>query len=463
MRGDIEILAARGLIDGPTTTWPMPVGFFVRLREEANLRDQPEFIRLAAYRVLDRLGAGNEDRGLKPQADLRLASEPNLVRDFGTSARNQADLRAGLGYAGDHVAASLRVGTQTRLDGKGSNLSFDGSYLSVLAGNWQIYGGAIDKWWGPGWTSSLILSNNARPFPKIGITRNSPQAFETPWLSWLGSYQIDFFVGLLEEQSRQDRNTGVGALRLSIEPLAGLEISVSRVSEFCGGNNVCKPFRAAFGINNTDTDRNASNDEATVEIKYTKDFQVLSFSPYLQIMNEDTGPFTHSYESYLGGLSWAGPWGKDGSNWRLVTEYTDSRATLDAFSFKHHVVGAAYNNDQYTDGFRYRGRTLGFSQDSESTLLSLAGSVTDTQGWTYRLAWYSAHINTAELAAIQATGSPRRNAISARPVTVNQIEAGIAVPYRGFTFDLSLRGQDKRPFPGSGGQVNVEAGIAYRF
>lgn len=463
LRSDIELLAARGLIDGPTTTWPMPVGFFSALRDESRLAGQPEFIRQAAYRVLDRLGGRDARTGLKPHAEIRLASEPNLVRDFGANARDQGDVRAGLDYEGDRIGGSLLVGTQSRLQGGDPKLAFDGSYLSVLAGNWQLYGGYIDKWYGPGWTSSLILSNNARPFPKIGFMRNSPQAFETPWLSWIGTWQLDFFVGLLEESSRVDRNTAFGSLRLSMEPLKGLELAVTRTSEFCGRNHPCDPLKAAFGLNNTDSNRNISNDEATFEIKYTKDFNVLSFSPYLQIMNEDTGPFTHSYESYLGGASWAGPWGKDGAHWRLIAEYTDSRATLDAFSFGNRVHGYAYNNSQYVDGYRYRGRTLGFSQDSDSTLTSVTGLLTDTRGWTWRAAYYNAHINTAELVESGKTFSFLRNTVSAQPVTVNQFEVGLTVPYQEFRFELNLRTQDARPFPATSGQTNVELGVSYRF
>ena len=463
LRSDIELLAARGLIDGPTTTWPMPVGFFAKLRDDARLAKQPEFIRMAAQRVLDRLNGNGKAHGLTPRADLRLSSEPNLIRDFGVAARDQADVRAGLDFDGAVVGGSLLVGTQTRFQGSDPKFSLDGSYVSVLAGNTQFYAGLVDKWWGPGWTSALSLSNNARPFPKIGFLRNSPKAFESPWLSWIGTYQIDSFLGVLEEESRDDENTGVAALRISIEPVHGLELSASRILEFCGGNNTCKPFKAFFGLNNTNSDVNASNDQGTFEIKYTKDFNVLSFSPYLQIMNEDTGPFTHSVESYLGGISWAGPWGDNGSHWRLIAEYTDSRATLDAFSFKNRLSGFAYNNIEYSDGFRYRGRTIGFSQDSDSTLFSLAGSLTDTRGWVYRLAYYNAHINTAELAALTAGGSVFSNTVSAQPVTVNQIEAGISVPYRALRFDLNVRGQDERVFPATSGQVNVEAGVSYRF
>lgn len=465
LRSDIEILHARGLIAGPITTWPIPVGYFEALQDEGRLTGQPEFVRMAAQRVLDKLGSGRHTGGLKAAGELRLASEPNLIRDFGDNARDEVDARAGLDYDGERFSANFRVGALTPLGNgdSGARFTLDGTYATALVGNWQLYGGYIDKWYGPGYASSLILSNNARPFPKIGITRNNSTAFETKWLSWLGRYQIDFFVGLLEEDSRDDRNTGVGSLRISIEPIDGLELTVTRVAQFCGGDNACKPFNAAFGINNTDKDRNASNDEGTFEIKYTYDFNVVSFSPYLQIMNEDTGPFTHSYESHMGGLSWAGPWDQNGASWRLVAEYTDSRATLDAFGFGNRVTGLAYNNDQYTDGFRYRGRTMGFSLDSDSTLFTVSGLMMMPNGWTYRAAFHNAHINTAELAAAQAYGSFLKNTVSAQPVTVNQYEAGVTIPWQSFTFDLGVRYQDEQPFPDVGSQFNVEAGVQFRF
>jgi len=460
LRSDIELLAAYQLVDGPITTWPIPVGYFAALRDRANLSDQPEHVRLAAARVLARL---DSPAGLQPAAELRLATEPNLIRDFGAAARDEVDLRAGLNYDSDRFAAQLRVGALTGLDGDRYRFALDGSAASALIGNWQLYGGWIDKWYGPGHASSLILSNNARPFPKLGITRNSPDAFDTKWLSWLGTWQLDFYVGLLEEDARRERNTGIGSLRFAFVPADGLEIAITRVVQFCGGGNNCNPFEAAFAINNTDSDRNNSNDQATIELKYVKDFNRVLFSPYLQFLNDDTGPFTHSYTSYLGGLHWTGPWGRDGSQWSLTAEYTDSRATLDWFSFGKRLPGFAYNNDEYIDGFRYRGRTMGFSLDSDSVLFSLSAAMTDTAGRQYRLSYYNAQISTQELAAQQAEGSYRRNVVSARPVQVDQVEGGISLPWRRLLFDLSVRWQDQQPFPDHGATLNVEARVRMRF
>jgi len=464
LRSDIEILAARGLISGPISTWPIPVGFLKPLRDARRLEHQPAFIQAAARRVLQRLGGRNQVTGWKPAAELRFASEPELIRDFGTSARNQADVRAGLDYEGDLIGASLRVGDQTRLNGSESKPTLDGSYVSALLGNWQVYLGEVDQWYGPGWESSLILSNNARPIPRIGLLRNSPDAFKTRWLSWLGPWQLNTFIGLLDGGDRIDRNIPIASLRFSFEPVNGLEIGLTRITEFCGQNHTCDPFKAAFGFQNTDANRNVSNEEASIEFKYHYDFKKLSFSPYIQFQNEDTGPFVHSFTSHLAGLTWAGPWGQDGGRWRLVTEYTDSRATLNFLSFGKRAVGTAYNNTQYLDGFRYRGRTLGFSLDSESTLFSVVALLTDRHGLGYRFAYHNAHINTAELARAQATGNPAtRNVVSAQPVTINEVEAGVSLPYHDFVFDFTIRGQDARPYPATSGQINFEAGISYRF
>ncbi|HFX6065129.1 TPA: capsule assembly Wzi family protein, partial [Klebsiella pneumoniae] len=158
LRSDIEILAARGLIDSATTTWPLPAGEFERLSDSEALQSQPEYVQLAARRVLERLLGEGQPRGLVPEADLSLTNHPDTIRDFGVLARDKAGGGAGLIWDSDHVSAGLRVNSQPRVDGHDSQLAFDGSYLSALVGNWQLYGGMVDQWYGPGWTSSLVLS-----------------------------------------------------------------------------------------------------------------------------------------------------------------------------------------------------------------------------------------------------------------------------------------------------------------
>ena len=464
LRSDIEILAARGLIDGPITTWPIPAGQLERLSGNLLLVQEPEYVQMAAQRVVQRLIGDGQPQGLVPEASIRGTNDPETIRDFGTVARGKFNAQTGLILDTDHFSAGLRVSNQPRNDNSDTGVAFDGSYLSILLGNWQMYGGFIDKWYGPGWASSLILSNNARPIPKIGITRNNTQAFDNWLLGWMGPWQFDTFVGLLNGP-RVDSDTILAGARFSFEPVHNLEAALTRTSELCGSNHPCNPLTAEFHFDNSNQSTNATNDEAAFDLKYTKAIGAVTISPYVQIMNEDTGPFTHAYSSYLIGSSFTGPFRDGGAQWRITAEYTDSVATLNVFDFGKKINGAAYNNSQYVDGMRYRDRTLGFSLDSDSRLFSLEGSLTDAVGRNYRLVYYRANINTSELADLAPNVySPNSsNVVSSQPVQINQIEAGVVIPWRPFKFDLSIRYQDAQVFPEQGGKVVGEAEVSYRF
>jgi hypothetical protein len=467
LRSDIEILAARGLIDGPITTWPIPAGQFEKLSSDTALQDQPEYVQQAARRVLRRLLGEGQPQGLVPQARLGATNDPDTVRDFGYLAREKFNALAGLLYDSDHFSAALRVSDEPRIDDSDTQVGLDGSYLSVLLGNWQLYGGWVDQWYGPGWISSLTLSNNARPVPKIGLIRNNPHAFEDWWLSWLGPWRFDTFVGVLDGP-RIDTNTLLAGGRFSFEPWRNTEIGVSRLSQVCGAHHPCNPLREEFHLQNTDAHPSPVADQGTVDLRYTAAWGSLQISPYTQIMNRDNGPFVHSNTTYLVGSTLAGPFGRDGAQWRVVAEYTDTIPTLNWFGFGKLDYGAAYNDYKYVDGKRYRGRTLGFSLDSDSRLFSLAGLLTDAGGWTYRLVYYRANINSEQLAGEQPIVYPDQfyggtNPVSAKPAQFDQVEAGLTIPLDLWTFYYSVRAQDGQPYPETGGKLSGEVGLSFRF
>jgi hypothetical protein len=461
LRSDVEILAANGLIVGSTTTWPLPAGeILAGLSDPDAISRQPAYVQAAAARVLSALGHD----GVSATVDARLTNQPDVVRGFDDIARNQSDINAGVAWAGDGLNAQLKVGEQARVNGQQGRIALDGSYVSGRLDNWLFYAGDVDQWYGPGWTSSLILSNNARPFPKIGVMRDDPHAFETPWLSWFGPWQINFFAGVLDD-SRQASDTGYVALRASIMPVTGLELALSRNMMVCGSGHSCDPVVSFFHFDNSDANPNNNADSSTIELKYTHAIGPVLVSPYAQFYNRDTGPFTHSYTSHLYGTSFAGPFGSAGSRWRVTAEYTDTIPTLDFFDGGN-FNGAAYNSYRYPqDGFRYDGRALGFSLDSDSKLLSLAASLTDTAGWTYRLTYYNAQVSSSELSNGTVPYDPAGafNAVSARPVKINEIEAGLTVPFDGITLSGTVRGQDRQVFPQTGGTASAELDVSYRF
>lgn len=464
LRGDVELLAAYGVIDGPVTTWPIPTDQILRgLSNQKRLSAAPASVRAAAQRVLATLSHhdGNPEHKLHPLFSLRTTNQASVVRPFGARARNEADFRVGADYDKDWLSARVLVGTQTHYNGSHQRFSPDGSYVGARVGGAQFYAGWLDQWYGPGQETSLILSNNARPFPKIGVMRADTKAFASPWLSWLGPWQANLFIGLLNGD-RIDRDTGFVGLRINFEPLPGFEVGLTRETEICGHHHPCN-VGDYFNPNNSSHNTNKVNDEAGIDFKYTHRFGRYTVSPYVQLMNEDNGPFNHAATSYLAGSTLRAPLGTDGAYWQLTAEYADSVATENWFDFGKKMYGTAYNNGGYVDGFRYRHRTIGFSLDSDSRLLSINWRLTDNIGRRWHVTYRHAEISTPQLAAKQHSGGTTINTVSAQPVTINIGEAGLDWPLGALDISAVVRIMDAVPRPSHAAHFAGEIGIRYGF
>ena len=126
------------------------------------------------------------------------------------------------------TALRLSVGAWTDYTGRSTQYDPDGTYVAQRIGGAVVYAGYLTHWWGPGWISALSLSNNARPFPQVGIERLDTSAFRTPLLSWLGPWQVEFFVGCARRRARLRRTRSISALRFTFNPLPGLQIGLAR-------------------------------------------------------------------------------------------------------------------------------------------------------------------------------------------------------------------------------------------
>lgn len=465
LRADVELLASYGVIDGPVTTWPLPskqlLRGLARMDALAGTPLLPAAVRQAAQRVLATLSHhdGNPDDALHPLAVLRTTNQAAVVRPFDARARDEADMRIGGDYDRDWFSARVLAGAQTRYSGKHARFSPDGSYLGARWGGAQFYGGWLDQWYGPGQDTSLILSNNARPMPKLGVMRADTTPFRTPLLSWLGPWQANAFIGLLDDGQRVDRNTAFISVRVNFEPLPGFEIGLTRETEICGRHHPCNP-KDYFAFNNDSHNTNKTNDEAGIDFKYTRRIGHFAVSPYVQVMNEDNGPFVHAAASYLLGTTLMSGIGRRGAYWALTAEYTNTVALQNWFDLGKKLYGVAYNNAGYVDGFRYRGRTLGFSLDSDSHLFSLTWRLTDTASRRWSLAYRRAEIGILD-PANPAAGT--RNVVTRAPVTMNIGEAGLDWPIRAFTVSVAVRGMDAVPVPRVADHFAGELGLRYGF
>lgn len=453
LRSDIQILASAGVIDDITTHWPIPwAGLLSSLRDQVELASQPRYVREAARRVYAFAKSQMHRNTFSGQATFDFTNEPDVVRGFDGLGRNKGETQVSFEYMDSDTALRLSVGAWTDFSGRSTHYDPDGTYIAQKIGGAVIYAGYLDHWWGPGWISALSLSNNARPFPQVGFSRLDTSAFRTPLLSWLGPWQAEAFVGLLDDD-RVAKNTVYVGTRLTFNPLPGLQIGLARTTEMCGTGHICT-LSEYFDFINQANNVNSTNDEGLIDLHYQNTIGKWPFEVYTQMMNEDSNPITHSVTSHLFGASVWIPVAENAM--RVTLEYTDTVPTVDIFSFGNVFHGSAYNNSDYIDGMRYRGRTLGFSLDSDSRLLSLQASWIDDNDWTYE--------GTIHHAVVSNPNNHVENVVTTAPVIINLAEARMGIPVLDhLKLDLAARIQDDQPRPDHGATGAVEAALTVNF
>jgi hypothetical protein len=458
LRGDLELLARYGLVRGPITAWPLPwAQISARLQEENATRPLPAHVRSALYRVQAKMPDESDFGRPKLGLDARATNRAKLGRDFGDAARDEADVSASVEMNWSATSARVAVGYQG--DDRGDKLSFDGSYLAFALGNWMVYGGWLDHWWGPGWSSSLIQSTNARPTPRVGLMRADTRPFETKWLRWLGPWQFNLFAGVLDDDVRVIDDPYYIGMRFSFSPIRNLDIGLSRTIMLCGDGRPCglkawtNALIGGFGVENPEDPSkiNASNQLAGYDVRYSFALSdTLGMAIYGQMIGEDQKYGIPNKYAGLAGFSFDGPWGSDGASWRFITEYTDTVAFLTGRG-RFRQFNVFYNHSRYPSGYRYHDISMGDRYDSDSRALYLSGVFTDRDGWSYRLGYQRASINVDDAG---------KNALSSNKERINMFQAGLDIPSEYGDLSLELWHADDRPnSPGqSKGMTGIEVG-----
>ncbi|MCF6197184.1 MAG: capsule assembly Wzi family protein, partial [Emcibacter sp.] len=416
-----------GVISGPVNTWPISWKQITRNLSRSSEMDLPAYVRLAAMRVKAKIPGE-----LRTSVRVQATNNPAIVRGFAATARNDLDADAIAEYNSDsgttvHIQGGYRTG-----NGK-DYAHLDGSYLSQDMGNWSAYIGAFDRWWGPGRESTLILSNNARPMPSVGLRRIEPKAFETKWLSWMGPWQWDMFIARMEKD-RFIPNALIAGMRLSFEPVKNFEVGLSRTMQLCGDGRPCgftawtKALISVGELENKAGD--PGNQLASIDLSYSMALnEETSIKFYAEGAAEDQNVILPFQFSRLIGVSVYGLYRDDGAFWRLTVEYTDTADTL-AWLFGKRRYNVIYEHTTYQTGYRYKGRSLGHSLDNDSKLISVVGQYTDVNGWEYIVKYYRANIN------VDGTG---KNSVSLNRKDINIFEASIQGDIGVFNINFGVR------------------------
>ncbi len=410
LRHDIQRLADAGVIKGTVSTWPLAWGPILADMRQADISSLAPDVADALVRVKLRANYETRTDEIRFRAKVGVAEKPTRIRSFQNTPRGDVEVSAGFDWLGNWLSLDLNV-QAVDSDQDDEDVRADNSMIGVIAGNWSIAASTQERWWGPGWDGSLILSNNARPFPALVIDRNFTDAFETKWLSWLGPWDLNVTFGQLESE-RHVPNTRFFGMRFNFRPLSTLEIGLSRTAQWCGDGRPCgfDTFVDLFlgrdnrGDEGIDLENEPGNQLAGVDFRWTPGFLKRRVGFYGQFIGEDeAGGLPSRYIGQLG-IEWSGYlW--DQWSTRLYGEFS---GTTSRFHGSNELFNFAYNHGIYKTGYRYRSRAIGHGADNDTRMVSVGLIMVNSDDTQWRV--------LARLGALNRGGPPdSRNTLTPTP------------------------------------------------
>lgn len=402
LREDIEALADAGMIRGPITSWPLPWRQIAALSERWQIDKLPPHLVVRVNRIRRHMDLAQQSTLVS--AELGAGTDSKLVRTFEDTNREdaQGSVRVEHNFS-ENSYVSYGVGY--RHGQSGVDYHFDDVYGVHSFGNWGVYVGTVESWWGPGQEGALLLSNSTRPFQRVGIKRMQPYAFDVPVLRWLGPWSFEFFVGRLDGDRTDFEHPLVHSFRFAFKPVSQFEFAVSRTAQLCGSGRPCsfstftRSFIAAGTENVSDPQRQPGNQLVSFDARWGGEVgRTMTGTVYAQALAEDGGgpAILPDVYSYLAGGRLSG--GTDGWTWSAGIEWTDTYGVryFGANTPNGRSPGVTYLNFIYRDGYSFKDRPIGFSLDGDSQLYSLSASITDPRNNRLSAALRRANINVTD-------------------------------------------------------------------
>jgi hypothetical protein len=402
LRLDLQLLNDAEIIRYPVNQWPIPraaIQFAL-----ANSKDHfatNSAVMAALERVRERAAAPAKG-ALRFDTGVR-GGEPGLWRDFDTLAREEGEFGAGLDYDNGRFATGLEVTGVTDPD-DGDELRLDGSHATVRLGNWLLSANALDRWWGPAHEGSLILSNNARPMPTLMVERAEARPSTVSWLQWLGPYRFSFGISQMES-SRADIDSPLFmAWRVVVMPFKDIELGFSRTAQFCGEQLECNLSvfgNMLAGNDNVGIDATPENEPgnqmAGFDIRWNSPIGHLPYAIYAQYIGEDESSYLPA--KYLGQLGFE-VWHTtvDGGAVQVFAEYANTVCGgLSIDPNRGPFYNCAYNQGRFNvEGYRYKGRSIGYSSDRDADNWALGSTYATVGGALWSATLRASRLNRDE-------------------------------------------------------------------
>lgn len=434
LRADIEALSAHGVINTPITTWPLPWARIVKAIDNVDYEAVPDQLMPALMR-LKRKARIETEQGARSSLTLKAGNQSKLLRHFGDDRREEAEITSKNTGMTEGFAWNIEA-TRAFDPLDGDEQRFDHSYVAAIWGNWIFSAGAQERWYGPGWDSSLILSNNARPIPSLSIQRNYADPFESKWLSWIGPWSLSAFAGQLESDRFVPHAKLLG-MSVTFKPFDSLEIGLRRTAQWGGegrpenlsnfwnliiGRDNCDELTGGCGADRTNE---PGNQLAGIDFDWRLPTDSYIGSLYGQMVGEDEAGYAPSRKVYQLGYKTSFTF----SN-MLITSYLEYADTENEFS-----TNLTYNNGIYQTGYRAEGRSIGSTFDNDTQSITVGVLVSSQYGHRYALKFSAIDMNKDDSGA--------KHSISNKAISFNQVSLSYQYPTEYGLLGIELDVKDK--------------------
>ncbi|MBV7314849.1 capsule assembly Wzi family protein [Shewanella sp. NIFS-20-20] len=367
LRADIQLLSDLGIITQPITTYPL---MWAGIKKELDKTDISQLTPAAqqAYAQVQR--AWQHDMAATSlETQISLANQQARFTSFGDTVTDKAQLKVDASITGEYLSGRLSVNYHADAQA-GNDSRLDDSFVAATLANWIVSYGAIPAYWGPSWESGLIQSNNARPLQGISFSRHNSQAFESPWIHWIGPWTFTTAFKQFESNRYVPEAKHWGA-RATIRPIPQLEMGASWTMMWGGqgyGNTLSDWWDGLFngGQDESAVENGQENMLAGYDFRWSDTLLGVPYGIYYERTHEDYHREKKRLinASNLGGIDMY----LSAIQSRVYVEYSDTKAACTPDSSLYNCM---YEHGFYKDGYRYYGQSVGSTFDNDAMVLTL--------------------------------------------------------------------------------------------
>ena len=371
LRSSITYLQQQGIIHGPITTWPLAWQSLVADLNHCVQQPLSSNITHLCQMLLNEYHA-NQTSQINVQAYA--ANDQALLNSFDKNHRGKSGTQFNFSTQDQYWSGQLSL---NQIDASTDHhaINLDGSYLATHSNHWALGVGAVDRWWGPGWDSSLIVSTNPRPIPGLFLTRTTNKPFESTWLNWIGPWNFTTTLGQLESNREIPHALFLG-MRFNFQPWTPLEIGLSRTAIWGGegrSHSLNTLGNLLIGYDNVGGAEEPGNQLAGFDATLSFPIKNYTSAVYFQYIGEDEAGGLPAKSLGLAGVSLSKA--NRNNHWTAFLEASDTAVNI----LSSDDFNIAYEHHLYTDGYRYYGRAIGSTYDNDTHTLTagLTGTVNE--------------------------------------------------------------------------------------